>query len=101
LVVKVMSEPRARTTDPVTSHDAAASVKRIRESHELLLAAFERWGDMTDTQLAECLARVGAMLSPSGIRSRRAELVEMGKLRDSGRTDILPSGRRSIVWRLV
>lgn len=96
-----MSEPRARTTDPVTSHDAAASVQRIRDSHELLLAAFNRFGDMTDTQLAQRLALVGAMLSPSGIRSRRAELVEMGKLLDSGRTDILPSGRRSIIWRVA
>jgi hypothetical protein len=94
-------QPRARTGDPITSHDAAASVKRIRESHELLLAAFERFGYMSDTELAKRLASVGAMLSPSGIRSRRAELVEMGKLRDSGRTDILPSGRRSIVWMLV
>lgn len=36
--------------------------------------------------------------SPSGARTRRCELVDMGFVKSSGRTKTLPSGRESIVW---
>jgi hypothetical protein len=34
----------------------------------------------------------------STYRSRRAELVRLGRIRDSGRRDRLPTGRKAIVW---
>jgi hypothetical protein len=38
--------------------------------------------------------------SPSGIRSRRAELTDLGLIIDSGRRTVTPSGRPCIVWTL-
>jgi len=39
--------------------------------------------------------------STSGLRSRRAELVRMGLVKDSGKRIKLRSGRYSIVWEAV
>jgi hypothetical protein len=36
--------------------------------------------------------------SESGLRTRRRELVDMGLVVDTGRTETLPSGRKAIVW---
>jgi hypothetical protein len=38
--------------------------------------------------------------SESGIRTRRKELVERGLVEDTGRRDILVSGRKSIIWKV-
>jgi len=91
-------EPRARSTDPLTSHEAAASVRRIRESQQAILDVIVAAGPITDEAI---FARLTVKLSPSGARTRRAELVERGLVVDSGETAILPSGRRSIKWRSI
>jgi hypothetical protein len=39
--------------------------------------------------------------STSGLRTRRAELVKMGLIKDSGKRARLRSGRYSIVWEAV
>jgi hypothetical protein len=73
------SGARARTNDPSTSHDAAASVRNMRASHKRILAMFRAYGDMTDETLAEYLNEASKetglkLMSPSGVRSRRSEL---------------------------
>jgi hypothetical protein len=61
---------------------------------------------MTDTKLVE-LYGLGTeegecpKQSPSGIRTRRSELVEEGIVKDSGRLETLPSNRKAIVWELT
>lgn len=40
-------------------------------------------------------------MSPSGARTRRAELVAQGKVVDSLKRTKLPSGRFAIVWKLA
>ncbi|MDR7496819.1 MAG: hypothetical protein QN174_07670 [Armatimonadota bacterium] len=101
-------EPRAvaRRTDPDTSHEAAASLpaQQVRASQEAVLDCLRRYGAMTDEQIA---ARYEASRrqygwpaqSPSGLRTRRAELVDQGLVEDSGLRRELASGRRAIVWR--
>lgn len=39
--------------------------------------------------------------SSSSIRSRRAELVRMGRIRDAGNDIVMPSGRRATSWEVV
>jgi hypothetical protein len=41
------------------------------------------------------------MASPSGIRSRRAELVDLELVEDSGERRLLSTGRRAIVWQIT
>lgn len=90
---------RARRTDPGTSHEAAASVRRITETHSRLLALLAEQGPMTDEEISAAWAGSGLPpASPSGLRSRRAELVDRGLIVDSGSTRTTASGRRTIVW---
>jgi hypothetical protein len=99
--------PHARTSDPVTSHEAAASVTDLSKTKQTILELFKRVGKpMTDNQLIVWYWwAVGNIEAPrasdSGIRSRRAELVRTGKLRDSNQRQKLPSGRNAIVWELA
>lgn len=121
--------PRARNTDPQTSHDAAMSVEpKLRDSQLAVLAVFRirarDYGNdgMTDKDLVsaysvaiagyyhECIpgdVKLPAQ-SVSGLRTRRKELVAMGYLRDSGRRlrrgrDIeeVARARDEIIWELV
>ena len=93
----------ARNTDPITSHLAAASVDLSRgqmlvfeEFHAVLaLRGYPR--PMTDEELVGEMSR----LSPSGARSRRAELTSMGLLVDTGGRVQGASGRWMIQWGLA
>lgn len=93
--------PFARINDPETSHEAAASVKNISATQEYVLKALNR--PRTDPDLAEAYLNIkGAPIaSLSGIRSRRAELVAKGLVEDSGLREVLPSGRKAIIWKAV
>lgn len=95
----------ARRTDPVTSHEAAASIKSeaLRRSQLGVISMFQRFGPMHDVALVERYMEHGEGLiqqSESGIRTRRSELVTQGLLEDSGSKALLPSGRRAIIWRM-
>jgi hypothetical protein len=102
-------EAHARRGDPVTSHEAAASIKseEIRRSQQGVLSMFRKYGPMHDVALQERYlfnATENADLprqSESGIRTRRSELVTKGVLEDSGKTTVLPSGRKAIIWRIA
>lgn len=91
--------PRARKTDPKTSHDAAESVNEVTRTQEYVLRALRR--PRNDSQLIEAYRsyKTAPRASESGIRSRRAELVDRGLVVDSGRRVKTESGRWSIVWR--
>lgn len=101
-VVERDPQARARTTDPATSHAAAASlsIEQLRSSQREVYDLFLLNGDMTDEQVADVAVIRGVKQSPSGLRTRRKELVEGGMLEDSGRRAALRSGRSSIVWRI-
>lgn len=98
--------PRARSTDPETSHAAAASVaaRDLRESHRAIADLLEaNPGGLTDERLVDLYlgSEREPYQSPSGIRTRRDELVQAGLVRDSGRKATLSTGRRGIVWERV
>jgi hypothetical protein len=98
---------RARSTDPPTSHAAAASARQTTATKQAILALFDEFGPMDDVTLVDrYLERLDAHAAPpaqpSGIRTRRCELVEDGLLLDTGRRVTLQStGRKAIVWALV
>lgn len=92
----------ARITDPETSHEAAASVKNISATQLAIMTILTF--PATDEELIDrfygmASAGLAPNASPSGIRSRRAELVAQGLVEDSGERRKLSSGRSAIVWR--
>ncbi len=97
---------RARGTDPATSHAAAGSIggEQLRASQQAVLVELSRHRQgLTDVELVEfytLAAEIGRVpkQSPSGIRSRRHELVEAGLVVDTGMRIKLESGRNAVVW---
>ncbi len=97
---------RARADDPWTSHAAALSLpsESIRASQQAVLDVLARIGPSTDVRLvAEYRLAVVRGEVPhqadSGIRTRRSELAEDGRVEDTGRSERLPSRRWAKVWR--
>ena len=96
---------RARNTDPQTSHDAAESVKRIDEQRRAILALLEGT-PMCDEKLIEQYGLVWKREgypapSPSGIRTRRHELVERGLVEATDYKERMKTGGWGRVWRVV
>jgi hypothetical protein len=100
-------EPIARGTDPDTSHAAAESAKPTagtirRHVLETLRAAgrSDRLRGMTDEELVEHFRTANLPGTPSGIRTRRRELVdsEPPLVADSGVTRRTATGRAAVVW---
>ena len=87
---------RARTTDPVTSHEAAArATVKLRASQLAVLRLFEAHQvAMTDPEMIEKYSRFTTMLpdrypkqSTSGLRTRRKELCNAGLIEAVGRDE--------------
>lgn len=98
--------PFWRKSNPETSKEAALSIKpeRLSRAKQSILSLL--YVPMTDEALLEAYntyaSAVGAdWISPSGLRSRRSELVAAGLVEDTGERMRLKSGRNAIVWGLV
>jgi len=89
----------ARSTDPATSHAAAKSVK-VRESQTKVLGLL-KIGAATDEELSNRAMAHGIRISPSGLRTRRCELVDLGLVVDSGVRVTTGTGRKAIVWAVA
>lgn len=97
----------ARRTDPVESHQAAASVD-VKPNQAAVLRVLREVGPVTDAALVTLYQSRQAVdptslpvQSPSGIRTRRKELVEAERVRDSGARVRLDSGRWAAVWEVA
>ena len=95
----------ARTTDPDTSHAAAHSVGDLRLSQAAVLKVMEGIGACTDEWLVFSYPAYRDTFdlppqSPSGIRSRRAELVRLGLVEYAEEKRVMSTGRSARVWRL-
>lgn len=101
-------EAHARRDDPETSHEAARSVRNIRESQMAIADLMRHVGrPISDTEIGAIYgawrAEGGDAMpaqSPSGLRTRRSELVELGVVEDSGQRERLPSKRWAILWQI-
>lgn len=97
--------PATRTTDPRTSHEAEISITRVTPVKSAILRLLAD-SPMHDEELVKrfrIMADAGLipMASESGIRSRRAELVEQGHVIDSGERTVTSMGRSTIVWQVA
>ena len=94
----LFDQPSARLSDPRTSHLAAASVENLTERRAAVLYVLGVIQRGTDEDIADAYPPGMIQQSPSGLRTRRNELVELGHVRDSGLRRKLRSGREAIVW---
>lgn len=95
----------ARTTDPLTSHEAAASVTNV-EKTKLGIKYLLMVSAKTDQELVKAYAEGSELgkwphASESGIRTRRAELVAEGIVEATGERVKLASGRFANTWRMT
>lgn len=101
--IRTPVKAKVRRRDPQTSWDAAIS--QSPEATQRLYAAIHRVltvrGPMTDDELLHTFERLKFAHTPSGVRSRRKELVEAGWIRDSGTKRSSDAGSPSIVWEAV
>ena len=89
-----------RPTDPETSRDAVPDKQRRQTVRDRVLGLFQTHKTLTDEQLAEIYPQhLGPQTSPSGLRTRRAELVDAGLVVPAG-FSLNKSGRRVIIWAL-
>lgn len=97
----------ARTTDPVTSHAAAASVGDLRTSQYAVLKVLRKRAatGFTHEELVEAYPTGRPDLyprqSPQGIRSRCKELQQQGFVYAAGDKRPMSTGRMALVWRVV
>jgi hypothetical protein len=97
---------QARSSDPATSHEAAASLdeQALTMRRRAILYVLRTFGPHSDEGIAlayDYATEHGAMLpaqSPSGLRTRRRELVDLGLVVDTGEKALTASGRHTIVW---
>lgn len=93
---------RARSTDPRTSKAAAAKLVNLGPVRDAIINALYTFGPQTDEGIAAIFRKYAAFprCSPSGLRSRRSELVAMRLVEDSGETGKTEMGNPAIIWRL-
>lgn len=93
-----------RRSDPDTSRDAgrAMTAEKMTRIKSFIMNVFTENGEgLTDEELADFFIPFDApKAAPSAIRSRRNDLVQAGKLRDSGVRRLNSNGRWVIVWEL-
>lgn len=97
---------QARSTDPQTSHDAAASVNNISKVQKAIMSLLQA-SPMCDEKLIgqyriwqQTDDRFPAA-SDQSIRSRRAELVTMGILEAAPQKEQMTTGGWANVWRWI
>ena len=94
----------ARTTDPQTSHDAAASVGNISKVQHAILQILNGRGMHDENMIAQyrMWQELGSDLYPQAtdqsIRSRRAELVKLGLVKACPMKEKMSTGRLATVW---
>lgn len=95
--------PTARRSDPITSHQAAASQTpaKVRTEHRLILELLQ-WEPLSDFELASRASQaLGRIVKQTSIGVRRGELVKVGMVRDSGIKGTSDTGSPCIRWALT
>lgn len=90
------THPRARSTDPDTSREAAQAARKTQPTVRLLV---QRYADQhpegfTDEELVKAIPQY----KPSGVRSRRKELTKENWIFDTGRKRQHGTSTHHTVW---
>jgi predicted transcriptional regulator len=88
--------PRARNTDPVTSHAAAAQVTTAESHYEAIHDALVGWGPMGKDEIAAL-----AGLDPSQVARRLPEMRRMGIVVLTGELVMSRSNRSEREWQAI
>jgi len=88
--------PRARRSDPVTSHESAdlANLSKPRNWVLYVLSC----GPLTDQEVVLLASSFHQPFTPQRIRTARAELTRMGLVEKSGIYRLTENNRRAVVW---
>jgi len=94
-IFDIEQAPMARSSDPSTSHAAAASAKELQNvHHRQILACLEQYG---------CLGKDGiaarARLTSYQVSKRLTELARSGLIAETGRTVPSTAGRQEREWK--
>jgi hypothetical protein len=87
----------------MTATDSAVEVRTLRASHRRVIQLFRTYGPMTDAEAYEAAKADGWQISPSGLRSRRAEVSPPrgAGIRNTGQRRKSALGTSSsVVWEL-
>ena len=98
----LFEQAHARASDPETSKSAARSVVNLGRTRDAILALLKAAGPATDEEIWDryhVAYPSREAVSPSGLRSRRAELVRMGFVEACGEGKTV-SGRACTIWRI-
>jgi predicted ArsR family transcriptional regulator len=87
---------RARANDPITSFQAADSIKDIAKMHsDVIVAGLKRFGPMGKDQIAN-----NTGLQPNQVSRRLSELEQLGLIELTGQTVKSNSNRQEREWRI-
>lgn len=89
--------PRARRTDPHTSHEAS-DLTDVNKSIGWVLATISR-KPLADHELVGIAEINGLPFTGQRLRTARASLVDMGLIEESGLYRLTENNRRAIVWQ--
>ena len=93
----ITDPPRARRTDPATSHQAAAKAKDLQAGHHgNILGVLHRFGPLGVDGIA---ARCG--LTGHQVGKRMIELERFGAVVQTGKLMLSTSGRSQREWRVA
>lgn len=101
----LFEQAHARKSDPATSWSAADSVQHLTQTRAGILEILRDYGPKTDEEIqaiyrARVIAGMVPNASPSGLRSRRAELVKLGLAAKSG-IGTTQAGNACTIWRAL
>jgi hypothetical protein len=94
-VLRARHKPALAVESSLTSREAAARIEPRRNKLQVVVyLAIVTGGGLTDEEGIEATG-----LPSSTYRPRRIELVESGRVVDTGRTRPTKSGRKAVIWR--
>jgi len=92
---------KARQSGAATSQYASALLEDLRDSQREVLFVLAKHGPMIDEDLVNACYHDGVTQARSGIRTRRSELEDKGRVQATGEEGETRAGNPAIMWEAV